>query len=297
MSREHLNITGCVIRTAFICFLFSFFMHVHAQEAYPGILSKAREKRDPIYVLDTNYSYKGTYPFVLDDLKIGERILLHKISNETILKFHIKSVVLAREYTDGFDKNGNINYEKWVGPFCGSTFEYEYDHNNSPLSIAIKDTNNNYIIGTAKYKYTATGRLLQAGYYIFKYYPGGLLKSIEDGTEIERYGYDRFRNLNHINFDIKPGINYCGNRTDEWKGVYNEKKQLIKEEIIGFPDSWIRYFQYDSAGIIIKSITQNEGFDEDSTTEYIYTNGLLTEKITSSKGKVSHTEKYSYQFY
>jgi len=289
--------TRHVIATKATFIILTFLNTLQAQNASPNLLSARGENLDSSYTLDSNYTIQGAFPNPLAYTRIGIRVLSDETPKETILQFNIQSITVEGDYTKKYDKNGNVIYEKWHTESHDffSDYVYTYNKNNAPLSIAVKATYDN-IFGIAKYKYDITGKLLQAGEYIFKYYPDGLLKSVEDERQIERYQYDSSGNLTQIKFDIKPGRLVCGNRTEEWKGNYNKNKQLIKEEEIGIEGS-VRYFQYDIAGHVIKSINQYEGSDEDSTTEYIYTNGLLTEKITSSNGKVINSKKYLYQFY
>jgi hypothetical protein len=233
----------------------------------------------------------------LEDIKLGKRLLLDKISQDEIIKHKIKSIRQEGLYLEKFDKMGFKIFEKWDAWSSGSKFKYELDKNGKPLSISILNNHDN-IIGTAKYKYGAQGELLQAGNYILKYYPTGQLKSIEDSLEIEIYEYDGNGNLNRIAFDIKPGVVGCGNRTTEWRGEYNDRMQLIKEQTFGFPDGTTKYFEYTSNGQIAKTRNISSMGNEKTTTEFIYMDGLLTQTKTFDKAdKLKYETKWTYEKY
>ncbi len=290
--------------------LFFFAAQLHSQmmmmREKAGVVSAAKKKRAFVmyetdtYSPDPKYIVKGNSRFqVLDDLKPGPRLMLNDISKAVVLKYHIKSVKYfdsgAVEYRrleaiEKFDANGNKNMNNT------SAYRYEYGNNNTPISIAMIDTGDT-IIATAGYKYDSSGRLLQAGDYVLKYNYNGLIKSVENRTDIERYTYDYRGNLVHIKYDLQPRVITCGNRAIEWNGEYDNKGHLIKEEFID-PDRWFIYYKYSRAGLPIKSKTVTGRDDRDITTYYIYTNGLLTEtRNFDTKGKLAYTESFEYEYF
>ncbi len=256
------------------------------------------KKGTSLYKPNTNSTTKGEYsPFALEDLKLGNRLLLDKMPQSEIIKHKIKSICREDIYIEKFDEKGFKIFEKWSAWYAGSSFKYEFDKDEKPLTISVLDTNN-MVIGTAKYKYNKQGKLLRVGVYILKYYPNGKLKSIEDTGEIESYEYDSNGNLNHINFDWQPGVVGCGNGTTEWKGEYNDRKQLIKEQIFGFPDGTTKYFEYTSNGQISKTNNISSMGNKKTTTEFIYTDGLLTQtKTFDHTGKLQYVVKWKYEKY
>jgi YD repeat-containing protein len=234
-------------------------------------LTKSLDDTD--YTLDPEYKTDGEYfPFALDDLKPGHKLLLQKMEKSEIVKHRIKSIKLKGQYTEKFDAKGNKTYERWDAWSAGSKFSYEFGEDGRPTVISILDEKGR-TIGRAKYKYGERGSLLQAGELLFKYFPNGQLRSIENAQEIERYEYDTSHRLVHINFNWKPGVVGCGNRTTAWKGKYNSAGQLITEQIVGFPDNLTKHHQYTKDGRLIQ--TKTTGGFEDLTTKYFYTNGLL----------------------
>lgn len=234
-------------------------------------------------------------PSALEDLKLGHRLLLGRMSQNEIIKHKIKSSKQEGMYIEKFDKKGYKIFEKWDAWYAGSAFKYEFDKDEKPLTISMLDTNN-VVIGTAKYKYNRQGKLLNVGVYKLKYYPNGLLKSIEDNHEIERYEYDKNGNLNHIHFDWQPGVVGCGNRATEWRGEYNDRKQLIKEDIFGI-DATTRHFEYTQNGQIAKTIN-NSQLKHKTITEFTYVDGLLTQTRTiDSLGNLKYNTKWIYEKY
>lgn len=248
------------------------------------------------YILDPEYVTDGEYfPFSLDDLKLCNRLLLQKMEKSEIVKHRIKSIRLKGQYIEKFDDKGNKTYERWDAWSAGSKFSYEFADNGRPTAISILDERGR-TIGRSKYKYDEQGRLLQVGELLFKYFPTGRLRSIENAQEIERYEYDTNYRLVHINFDWKPDVVGCGNRTTEWKGKYNAAGQLITEQTFGFPDNLIKHHQYAKDGRLTQ--TKIVGGFEDLTTKYFYTNGLLTTtKTYNKKGTLVSTEQYIYEKY
>lgn len=248
------------------------------------------------YILDPEYVTDGQYfPFALDDLKLGNRLLLQKMEKSEIVKHRIKSIRLKGQYTEKFDSKGYKTYERWDAWSAGSKFSYQFANDGRPTSISILDEKDR-IIGKAKYKYDGQGKLLQVGELLFKYFPDGQLRSIENAQEIERYQYDTSHRLVHINFDWKLGVVGCGNRTTKWKGEYNSAGQLITEQTFGFPDNLTKHHQYAKDGCMAH--TKTKGGFEDWTTKYFYTNGLLTAtKTYNQKGTLISMKQYIYERY
>lgn len=250
------------------------------------------------YNPDPNYTRTGEYPpYALEDIKIGKRLLLGKTSLDEIIGNQIKSIQEEGYYIEKFNEKGLKIYEKYANRTVDTKYKYELDKDNKPLTIHIIDNNDN-ILGSAKYKYDTDGKLLQAGGYILKYHHNGQLKSVEDAQEIERYEYDEDGNLSHINFDIQPDVLGCGNRTSEWKGEYNDNKQLIRDQTFGFPDGVTRYFEYANNGQISKTKNISSMTNDTTSTEFIYSKGLLTQtKTFNQKGILKFTKKYKYEKY
>lgn len=248
------------------------------------------------YILDSAYLTDGEYfPFALEDLKLGNRLLLQKLEKSQIIKYRIKTIRLKGSYTEKFDEKGNKIFEQWDTWTAGSKFSYEFDNDGKPTSISILDANIRPI-GKAKYKYDEQGRLLQAGELLFKYYANGLVQSVENAIEIERYQYDTSHRLVDINFDWKPGVIGCGNRTTEWIGKYNAAGQLIEVQTLGFPYDFTEYLKYASDGQLLQ--TKTTGGFEELTTKYFYTNGLLNAtKTYNRKGRMVGTQQFIYETY
>ncbi|MDJ1503095.1 hypothetical protein [Xanthocytophaga agilis] len=243
-----------------------------------------------------------------DEFKFSERLLLDKIPLTIIRKHKIKSVTQERVSIDGgkenvifsfiekFDENGHKIYEQWSAWNGGPNYKYESDGDNKLLSVALIDSTDN-MLGEIKYTYDKQGKLRKIGDYKLEYYANGLVKSIEDKSEIEKYKYDENGNLVHINFNLLPGTVACGNRITEWKGEYNNQNQLIKEYRIGFPDHITNDIHYSETGTIVYMNTTSN-FDNHTHVDYRYREGILTERKTSDKkGKLLFIERYTYETY
>jgi hypothetical protein len=64
------------------------------------------------YILDSTYLTEGVFPFALEDLKLGNRLILQKMDKNDIINHRIKSIRLKRRYTENFDERGNKVFEK-----------------------------------------------------------------------------------------------------------------------------------------------------------------------------------------
>ena len=297
--KEYFYSNSLLIGTCLILFfaLFaSFFSIGQSKNTLPQTTLTNFIEDTSIYILDSAYVTEGEYfPFALEDLKLGDGILLHKLEKSQIIKHRIKSIQIKGLYTEKFDNKGNKIFEQWDSWTAGSRFTYEFDNAGMPIAISILDTNGR-TIGKAKYKYNEHELLLQAGELLFKYYPNGLLRSVENASEIERYQYDTSHHLVDINFDLKPGVIACGNRTTEWIGKYNAAGQLIEVQTLGFPYDFTEYLKYASDGQLIQ--TKTTGGFEELTTKYFYTNGLLNAtKTYNRKGRMVGAQQFIYETY
>jgi hypothetical protein len=248
------------------------------------------DQSDSDYGLDPDYETEGEFPFALEDLKYGHRLLLRDSPNDSC-KNKLKAVK-GKYHEAKFDEHGNKIFEKYDSWMSGSSFKYEYASNGKPVSISMIDEDG-YVLGKAKYKYDSLGKLLQVGELLLKYYGNGLLKSVEDRSEIEIYMYDSGTKLVHVYFDLKPGFLACGNRTTEWKGEYNSKGQLVFEYLFGFPEI-TKYHKYSKDGLLINTSAKDDLFSK-TMTKYFYEKGKLTStKTYDSAGVVIDTEQYIY---
>ncbi len=235
-------------------------------------------------------------PEALEELKLGHRILLHRLSPAEIAKHRIKSIQEDTFSILRFNKQGYLIYEKysvWTG---GSTFGYEFDTQGNPTSISSIDTNGKEL-EKAYYLYGAKNKLRKVGIYQLTYYPDGKLKSVADDSQIEKYKYDSRDNLIHIRFDFLPGVIGCGNRTYEWKGEYNALNQLIREEVREFPTSRITHYTYNELGQIKEAIHFSD-YSKQKTGVSIYENGLLIRTTSlAESGQTERVVNYMYEFF
>ena len=211
-----------------------------------------------------------------DDINLGERILLGSIPKEIIKRRKITNIKVVDFIDEKYDSLSNRIYERCTSWTGATTYKYYYDKNGRP----------DYIISysdTIKYNYDDQNRLIECGSLTIKYFPNGFKKSVESSGEIETYEYDEVGNICHINFDNKPGVSYCGNRTSEWFGEYDKTHRLIRDLKIGFPNSPIETYQYSEQGDLIKSIHYENIRNETSITDYIYKDKSITIKTRSKK--------------
>lgn len=248
------------------------------------------------YHPDTLYTVKGCFPDALDAIKPRNRYLRDGITPADVVKNKVKAISYKKLFIFEFDKKGFIISERYWPGYYTSKFNYTFDKEGKPLTIAILDTNN-MVVGTAKYKYDEKGKLVQAGNYVLKYNSNDVLKSIEDANEIERYSYDANNNLNTVHYSTKPGVVTCGNKLLCWRGKYNSNKQLIEEEFEEIPNGRKIYYQYASSGELIKSRTAYS-MGKLEIQNYIYKKGLLNEsRSLNNTDKLTDTSGITYDTY
>lgn len=207
------------------------------------------------------------------DILLGVGVIVRSISNETLKRRKISHIKIIDFIDEKYDSLSNLIYEKCISWTGATEYKYFYDKDNKPkYIISLSDT--------IKYLYDKNEKLVKCGQYSIIYYNNGFKKSVENAAEIEKYEYDTNGNLCHVNFDIKPGISYCGNRTSEWFGKYDANHRLIKSLGIGFPSSSIKTYYYSKEGDLIKTSSKAE-FRKDSTvTDFIYEeNTVIIKKI------------------
>ena len=208
-----------------------------------------------------------------EDINIGHRILLGSISKETIQRRQIKSVTTVGFNIEKYDSLSYLTYEKCDAWEFGPDYKYFFDEKGKLLYLVTYNGTD-----TIKYSYDKELNLTQCGGWTIKYYPNGFKKSVENSAEIETYEYDINGNICHINFDIKPGIGYCGNRTSEWFGEYDKNHRLVRDLKIGFPSSPIEIYKYSNSGDIIQSFRYDNFRKDTAITDYIYKDNSITLK-------------------
>ncbi|KAA9333052.1 hypothetical protein F0P96_08690 [Hymenobacter busanensis] len=161
----------------------------------------------------------------------------------------------------------------------------------------LSDSTRQQVVERFKYTYNRKGQLRRAGNHQLVYYSNGLLQSVENNVETERYYYNTQGQLTRIKFGFQLGVVTCGNNTEEWRGQYNTKGQLVGEEYIGMHG---RSYQlsYDSAGLLVRRAADDQGWFR-STYEsiYQYQNGLLARKSEKLDGGMTQITTYEYEQY
>ena len=252
------------------------------------LINSTKDFYDENYGLDPDYETGGAFPFAVEDLKYSRTVLFQYFFQKDSSKNKLKAVI-GKYHVAKFDDHGNKTFEKYDAWTAGANFKYEYNSYGHAVSISMVG----HVLGRAKYKYDSLGKLLQVGELLFKYYDCGLLKSVEDRSEIEIYQYDSAGRLIHMYFYLKPGVVGCGNRTTEWKGEYNDKGQLVIEHLFGFPE-FTKYHEYSKVGLLIKTTTKDDLF-ANTMTKYFYEKGKLrSAKTYDITGKILDTQQYFY---
>jgi hypothetical protein len=235
------------------------------------------EKMDTNSINDNLISQQKKYNSLsLEDIKIGERILLNSIPKEITKRKQITNIITEGFKQEKYDSLSNRIYEKYTSWSRASTYKYHFDYKGRPDFIL-------YNTDTIKYKYDNLNRLINCGNLTIKYFPNGFKKSVEDPIEIETYEYDQNGNICHINFIVKPNNVTCGNRTSEWFGEYDEAHKLIREIKISFPFTIIQKFIYSEKGDLIQSISYEEFSKDKIIRDYFYKNHTLTVKKRGNK--------------
>ncbi|WP_303309738.1 hypothetical protein [Hymenobacter sp. BT730] len=240
----------------------------------------------------------------LEDLFIGNRILLEQMSIVDIKRHQIKAIRSVEEAPNGkyivterFNEQGYATYREMKNqlhnrPESGysSSFTYTY-HPDGVLATVSSEPD----IKTIAFKYDSQRKLKKAGTYQLDYYTNGLLKKVQGGDQIEQYEY-RNGLLTRIQFSSRPGVVACDMGTEEWLGYYNAEGQLVKVEHKGIP-SQVYSLTYDKAGVLTQKTWYDELRQVSYEKSYTFESGLLVKAILKTNGIVTNTTSYHYEQY
>lgn len=249
----------------------------------------------------------------------------NRIKIETIKNCNIKSITYLNSdssfYYEEFDTLFNSITSRYSTWGCCSRTYYKYSNGMISESFFTyqKDTS---IIKNYKYKQQRLSLISQSTFRdvnirkkeIFEkrwvksnekyfYNKNDLLVKWKGEFNVQNYDYDKNGNLNYINYGYKRKLPkeffICGNTQTGWKGFYDEKNRLIKEEILGF-DDYSKEYKYEENKVTCTLITQNP-FELDNRIhkiEYLYLKDLLVKIINYDKnGKKIGEERIEYVFY
>ncbi|WP_197070450.1 hypothetical protein [Hymenobacter sp. DG25B] len=240
----------------------------------------------------------------LEDLFIGNRLLLERMSLVDIKRHRIKTIQSVEEAPNGkyivterFNKQGYATYREmknqlhnWPESGYSSSFAYTYTPDGAMATISDQTG-----AKSIAFIYDSQRRLKKAGSYQLDYYPNGLLKKVQGGNHIEQYEYKNGV-LTRIQFSFRPGVVACDMGTEEWIGHYNTAGQLVKEEHNGHPTR-VYMLTYDQAGILTQKTWHDEFRQINYEKSYTFENGLLVKVILKANGTVTNTTWYLYEQY
>jgi len=139
-----------------------------------------------------------------NDIPLGDMLALSYLTKEMIVKNHITSIKSGDDilYYD------SLGYLTWRS---GTGYRYLFDNDTNPVSVYNGRDSIQYV-------YNDSNKLVKCGQWTINYFPNGFKKSVENYSEIERYEYDIYGNICHINFDLKPHAVACGTEQPNGSG-------------------------------------------------------------------------------
>lgn len=129
-------------------------------------------------------------------------------------------------------------------------------------------------------------QMIQYGALLFSYYPDGKLKTVTYPTSTETYVYSTDK--------VVVTHDYADNTTIVFDATLNSDGLVSASTVTRtYPNGTVAVYNYEFT-YLNKVLQTEKSLNDGVKTQYIYTNGLLTERRVSSNSNVTYVARYEY---